>query len=70
MSMYCQKLQTFCIGGLPVSKIVKRNAGHSKWANIKHIKATKDAQRSLLFTKLSRQMKVAAQGLQLLVLIK
>lgn len=44
--------------------IIKRHAGHSKWANIKHIKAAKDAERSAMFTKLSRQMKVAAQGMR------
>ncbi|XP_044260411.1 translational activator of cytochrome c oxidase 1 [Tribolium madens] len=38
-----------------------RFAGHSKWQNIRHIKGAKDAERSLLFTKLSRQMKVAIQ---------
>ncbi|KAJ8971252.1 hypothetical protein NQ314_000793 [Rhamnusium bicolor] len=43
------------------SLVAKRSAGHSKWQNIKHIKGAKDAQRSLLFTKLSRQMKVAVQ---------
>ncbi|XP_018569002.1 translational activator of cytochrome c oxidase 1 [Anoplophora glabripennis] len=39
----------------------KRLAGHSKWQNIRHIKGAKDAERSQLFTKLSRQMKVAVQ---------
>lgn len=40
----------------------KRLAGHSKWQNIRHIKGAKDAERSQLFSKLSRQMKVAVQG--------
>ncbi|XP_028130808.1 translational activator of cytochrome c oxidase 1 [Diabrotica virgifera virgifera] len=39
----------------------KRFAGHSKWANIRHIKGAKDAERSRLFTKLGRQIKVAVQ---------
>ncbi|KAJ8957932.1 hypothetical protein NQ318_001929 [Aromia moschata] len=39
----------------------KRYAGHSKWQNIRHIKEAKDSQRAELFTKLSRQMKVAVQ---------
>lgn len=35
-------------------------AGHSKWANIKHEKARQDAKRSKVFTKLIREMTVAA----------
>lgn len=38
------------------------NAGHSKWANIRHIKALKDGQKSLQFIKLSRQIRLAVQG--------
>ncbi|KAK9506533.1 hypothetical protein O3M35_008454 [Rhynocoris fuscipes] len=41
--------------------IIKRYAGHSKWANIKHIKAAKDSQRSQLFMKLCQRIKVAIQ---------
>lgn len=44
-----------------VNPIIKRYAGHSKWANIKHVKGAKDAERSTIFTKLSRQIKVAVQ---------
>ncbi|KAM8716407.1 hypothetical protein ACLKA7_003306 [Drosophila subpalustris] len=36
-------------------------AGHSKWANIKHIKAQKDGLRAALFTKLARQIRLAVQ---------
>lgn len=42
--------------------VIKRNAGHSKWQNIRHIKGAKDAERSKLFTKLSSQIKVAVVG--------
>ncbi|XP_050298138.1 translational activator of cytochrome c oxidase 1 [Anthonomus grandis grandis] len=42
-----------------LSYVCKRYAGHSKWANIKHIKEAKDAERSAIFAKLSRQIKVA-----------
>ncbi|XP_030384447.1 uncharacterized protein LOC115631750 [Scaptodrosophila lebanonensis] len=38
-----------------------RMAGHSKWQNIKHIKAQKDGVRAALFTKLSRQIRLAIQ---------
>lgn len=38
------------------------NAGHSKWANIRHIKAAKDGQKAAMFTKLSRQIRLAIQG--------
>lgn len=40
----------------------KRNAGHSKWANIKHIKATKDAQKSVTFQKMAQLIRLAIQG--------
>ena len=36
-------------------------AGHSKWANIKHRKASQDAKRGKIFTKLIREITVAAQ---------
>ncbi len=36
-------------------------AGHSKWANIKHRKAKVDAQRGRLFTKLGKDILVAAR---------
>ena len=36
-------------------------AGHSKWANIKHRKAKEDAKRGKVFTKLIREITVAAQ---------
>lgn len=37
-------------------------AGHSKWANIKHRKAGQDAKRGKLFTKLIREIFVAAKN--------
>jgi YebC/PmpR family DNA-binding regulatory protein len=37
-------------------------AGHSKWANIKHRKAAQDAKRGKLFTKLIRELVVAAKS--------
>ncbi|PSN51062.1 Translational activator of cytochrome c oxidase 1 [Blattella germanica] len=40
-----------CIHNL---NLIKRNAGHSKWANIKHIKAAKDAQKSIMFKKMQQ----------------
>ncbi len=36
-------------------------AGHSKWANIKHKKAKEDAKRGQMFTKIARQIMVAAK---------
>uniref|UniRef100_A0A0K8SZI8 Translational activator of cytochrome c oxidase 1 n=1 Tax=Lygus hesperus TaxID=30085 RepID=A0A0K8SZI8_LYGHE len=48
------------IGGF-ASLISKRSAGHSKWANIKHIKAEKDGERAQLFVKLCQRIKVAIQ---------
>ena len=36
-------------------------AGHSKWANIKHRKAAQDAKRGKLYTKIIREITVAAR---------
>ncbi len=36
-------------------------AGHSKWANIKHKKATQDAKRGKVFTRLIKEITVAAK---------
>jgi YebC/PmpR family DNA-binding regulatory protein len=36
-------------------------AGHSKWANIKHKKAAQDAKRGKAFTRLSKEISVAAR---------
>src|SRR6056297_2734825 len=36
-------------------------AGHSKWANIKHRKAAQDAKRGKVFTKLIRELVIAAR---------
>ncbi len=37
-------------------------AGHSKWANIKHRKAGQDAKRGKVFTKIIRELTVAARN--------
>ena len=36
-------------------------AGHSKWANIQHRKGRQDAARSKLFSKLSKEITIAAK---------
>lgn len=36
-------------------------SGHSKWANIKHKKAAKDAKRGKLFTRLAKEITIAAR---------
>ncbi|HRT01311.1 MAG TPA: YebC/PmpR family DNA-binding transcriptional regulator, partial [Fervidobacterium sp.] len=36
-------------------------SGHNKWANIKHRKAAQDAKKSQVFTKLIREIIVAAR---------
>jgi hypothetical protein len=41
---------------------IRRDAGHSKWANIKHTKAAKDAQKSLTFQKMAQLIRLAVQG--------
>jgi YebC/PmpR family DNA-binding regulatory protein len=37
-------------------------AGHSKWANIKHRKGAQDARRGKIFTRLIREITIAARG--------
>ncbi|MGB3619732.1 MAG: YebC/PmpR family DNA-binding transcriptional regulator, partial [Ketobacter sp.] len=37
-------------------------AGHSKWANIKHRKAAQDAKRGKVFTRLIREIVIAARS--------
>jgi YebC/PmpR family DNA-binding regulatory protein len=37
-------------------------SGHSKWSSIKHKKAAKDAKRGKLFTKLIKEITIAARG--------
>src|SRR5580704_5171891 len=37
-------------------------SGHSKWATIKHKKAATDARRGKIFTKLIRELTIAARG--------
>ena len=37
-------------------------AGHSKWANIKHKKGRADAARGKVFSKISKEIMVAAAG--------
>lgn len=41
--------------------LIKRFAGHSKWANIKHIKALKDGQKANIFSKYARMIRIAIQ---------
>ncbi|HRT68332.1 MAG TPA: YebC/PmpR family DNA-binding transcriptional regulator, partial [Bacteroidota bacterium] len=36
-------------------------SGHSKWANIKHKKGKKDAQRGKIFTRLEKEITIAAR---------
>ena len=36
-------------------------SGHSKWANIKHKKAKTDAKRGKVFTKLVKEIMIAAK---------
>src|SRR6185295_12927735 len=42
-------------------KIISTMAGHSRWANVKHRKERADAQRGKIFTRLIREITVAAR---------
>lgn len=37
-------------------------AGHSKWANIRHIKGAKDAEKSMNTQRISRQLRLVIRG--------
>src|SRR5688572_7607315 len=60
-----------CISALPVEatrrgeamtvKIISTMAGHSRWANVKHRKERADAKRGKIFTRLIREITVAAR---------
>ncbi|XP_063227278.1 translational activator of cytochrome c oxidase 1 [Bacillus rossius redtenbacheri] len=39
----------------------RRYAGHNKWSNIKHIKASKDSQKATVFSKMNRMLRLAVQ---------
>ena len=62
----------------PVNKLInvyhlketKRFAGHSKWANIKHIKAEKDSEKAIMTDKHLRQMRAAITGISSLYKLK
>lgn len=43
--------------------------GHSKWQNIKHIKAANDLQRNLLISKQVKMIRLAIQGLSKYILV-
>ncbi|CAH0549207.1 unnamed protein product [Brassicogethes aeneus] len=59
----CKKGHFLCQNACNFLVIQCRNAGHSKWQNIKHIKGLKDAEKSQTFGKIGRHMKVAvAEG--------
>src|SRR5690625_6326979 len=47
---------------VPTSNWRNLMAGHSKWSNIKHRKAAQDAKRGKIFTKIIRELTVAAKS--------
>ncbi len=47
---------------IPYHQWRKVMAGHSKWANIKHRKGAQDAKRGKIFTKIIREISVAAKA--------
>ncbi|XP_050070772.1 probable transcriptional regulatory protein Teth514_1449 [Anopheles maculipalpis] len=45
-----------------IQHAVTRYAGHSKWQNIRHVKALNDGRKAVLFIKLARQIRLAVQA--------
>ena len=60
---FCRNV-THSEGGL--FQVFYRNAGHSKWANIKHVKSEKDYEKSVLINKFNNMMRIAARGMVLI----
>lgn len=58
-SLVWSKYRTFKYLKCPPLLIQTRLAGHSKWQNIRHIKAAKDLQKSKIASKISNQVKKA-----------
>ncbi|XP_064077809.1 probable transcriptional regulatory protein NAMH_0626 isoform X2 [Macrobrachium nipponense] len=58
-SLYGNRLLFDALLASSCSYVVRGMAGHSKWSNIRHIKAANDAQKMKMFTKFSRMMKIA-----------
>ncbi|GAB0099575.1 uncharacterized protein DMENIID0001_154590 [Sergentomyia squamirostris] len=56
-----QKIPGKCVSAHTIHMGSYLLAGHSKWANIRHIKAAKDGQKSLLFSRFTRQIRLAVQ---------
>ena len=54
------KVESYIFGG-QLKKLCKFMAGHSHWAGIKHKKGKADKQRSKIFSKLSKEITVAAK---------
>src|SRR6056297_213748 len=57
----CGRAVSYIRPNSSTSKSETRMAGHSKWANIQHRKGRQDAARSKLFSKLSKEITVAAK---------
>lgn len=48
--------------GCKILKEQRRFAGHSKWQNIRHIKAEKDHEKALLVNEIRQKMRAAVIG--------
>jgi len=49
-------------GSYPSGQPVRGMAGHSKWHNIKHIKASKDSEKQRISSKIAQRIKVVVRG--------
>src|SRR6266513_920337 len=55
-------VQTGSVANKPPESLETDVSGHSKWSSIKHKKGATDAKRGQLFTKLAREITMAARG--------
>lgn len=66
MNKFCMFLKPICQPAFVPKCTIQTSAiylkGHSKWQNIKHIKAANDAMRATMISKQLRVIRLAIQG--------
>ena len=70
-NLRCRTLKTMCgyshhsdisRGSCPTGQPTRGMAGHSKWANIRHIKAAKDGEKQKMASKIAQRIRVVVRG--------
>ena len=45
-----------------LNNVQKRFAGHNKWSKVRHVKVVKDAERSMIFARISKEIQLSVKG--------